>query len=151
MRPVLILILLATSSTANCQDPSISTIIKEIDKSVNKINNQKKILLSRCDSIADFYGKKVYKCWNYYFTDTTQKDVCKIAISWNGFAEWLYYYDKNKVIKSQRNRLLHGKEQMKWSIYFKEDKEIYIKGYMDRIRGDEVEEAYYFLNSNFYR
>jgi hypothetical protein len=138
------IIILLSNFSAYSQKLPIALIIKNIDSLVFVINDQKVTLLSECDSVPYINDNYAYRCWNFYFTDNSKKEISKVTISFNGFVEWFYYYERNKVIKVQRNKLLNGESKYKWSKYVNEDKVICQKGNADKIGVDEVEGAYHF-------
>lgn len=150
MKSLLTVVFILTLFSAYSQD-SAKSVVRVIDSLVDNITKQKSAVLTECDSITDINGNKDYKCWNYYFKDTGKSEISKVSISFNGLPEELcFYYDRNKVIKAQENRIKNGKANLKWSIYIKHDNEIYTKGKLDTIRGNEVERAYYFSNLAFH-
>ena len=151
MKRQLLTILFSISYFLNfSQASSISKRVGHVDSVVELTNQQNIIPLRECDSITSIEGHKAYKCWNYYFNDCKKRDVFKVSISFDGGPEELcFYFEKNKVIKRQKNKIENGKPQVQWSIYFDGDKEVYLKGKMDTIRSNEVEQAYYFLNLAF--
>ncbi len=149
MKQLLLFIFLTTNSFCYGQNLSKLEITKHIDIVVSAINRHNTTLLKECDSIADIDGKKVYKCCNYYFNDTSKRNVNKVSISFKGLPEELcFYYENNKVIKRDAYKIRKGHYKSVWSIYFKNDKEIDYKG-TNPERGigyDKAEQAYYFLS-----
>ena len=127
------------------------SVIDRIDSITILADNQQSTLLSECDSIPDRIkdDEYVWRCWNFHFKDTAKTELGKVAISVNGFTEWLYYYEHNKVIKVQRNWLIKGKPKQKWVYYIVDDSEAYRKGTIDTIEVNEVESAYSFLRKAF--
>lgn len=149
MKELLFCISLTTSSFCYGQNLSNSETTNRIDSVVSAINRTNNIFLKECDSIADIDGNKDYKCWNYYFNDTSKKNVNKVSISFNGLPEELcFYYENNKVIKRDAYKIRRGHYKSVWSIYFKNDKEIGYKGANPEkgISYDKTEQAYYFLS-----
>lgn len=129
------------------QNKSISKIVNNIDSIVLSLKTQKAFELQECDSIADINGHKKYKCFKYYFEDSSMKTVLKVSISFNNCAEDLYcYYNANKVIKIEHYSIVDCKYQTKYSVYINNDREIYTTGNRGTIRYNEVESGYYFLN-----
>src|SRR5665647_648953 len=118
MRARISVLFLLTTFSSYSQKLSCSMLMKHTDSAVFTINKQENILLRQCDSISDFYGRKEYKCWNFYFRDTSKKDVCKVSISFNGCPEeFCFYYVNNKVIKAEEKTIINCKPRPKWSIY----------------------------------
>ena len=150
MKQLLFCISLMTNLLCYGQNLSKAVTTKHIDSVVSAINRHNNTLLKECHSINMFInGKKGYKCWNYYFNDTSKTIVNKVSMSLNGLpVDLCFYYENNKVIKRDSYKIKKGRYISVWSIYFKNDKEIGYKG-PDPEHGityDKIEEAYYFLN-----
>lgn len=132
------------------QNQSTSKVVIKIDSIVASIKKQKTFILQNCDSIRGLTGHKDYKCFNYFFEDSSMKKLVKVSVSFNDCAENLcFYYYANKVIKLDHYSVIDCKQQSKWSVYMEDDKEIYTKGNRGNIRTNEVESGYYFLTLAF--
>jgi len=146
---IFIMLVIIEASTFGQSKPVLK-IMHNVDSIVTSINKQKLVALHECDSIMDITGHKDYKCFNYFFEDSSMRNLAKVSISFNNCAENLYfYYHLNKVIKLDNYSVINCKQYSKWSVYMYDDREIYVDGNRGRIAKDEVESGYYFLTLAF--
>jgi hypothetical protein len=155
MKHLIAIILSMTGFCAYSQPDSIMQTLKHIDSVLIAASNQQIIELNECDSVALIDADKVYKCFNYFFRDSSKKDVYKVSISFNGFGEELcFYYENNKVIKAQRNKGMYEKYYS--ADYLDKDKVIFSKKPKTNRKELAIgttlkpaEEAYYFRDLAF--
>jgi hypothetical protein len=137
--------------SAHCSNKAIiRERINTIDSTVAKINRSETILLIESQIVELIDGEIETKCWNYYFNDCAKMDIAKISISFNKYpGELCFYYEENKVIKREESNVINGIDRNKWSLYFDKDKEVFSNGLHDSVRGNEIEQAYYFQRIAF--
>lgn len=148
-----VFISILTTSSSYTQNSLELKAIKYVDSVVVAIERHNNILLRDSVSLAGLEKSKKYKYWNYYFQDTSKGVVNKVSISTDNSPEILrFYYEGNKVIRRDEFNIRNGQHKLIWTIYFKNDKEIYVKGENPErgIGFDIVGQAYYFLRNAMY-
>jgi hypothetical protein len=129
--------------SASGQTPAV-TMAKDIKRYSDSINTSKLYLLAKCDTVLYINDRPSYRCWNFYFFDSSRTNLVKFSCTWDGYMEWEYYFIAGKFVLVQRNVRRKSSVSPKWHEYYYGDKEIYTWRRLDRITTDHVEGAYYF-------